>query len=308
MEAHTYDHRVWENRASRPLSLTEERNQGPDGLDATDYDNFERWLFDSIQAFQIIASHATVDGVARKPLRSLEHLTDYLKARVDVYQNAPKTRQCTPRAIYWMQWATSTYILFGTLTDLKKCLNDPRGVIIIAEETERTCFEQINYTCSLLDTLALKNDEEIVAIRSLLKLRFCTVSGWGITFGMLYTSAVGVRPRDGMRDNSSDISCDETIHLASKAVNVWNNPDDTSNMHFREYLLRFGATYPKQLMTLLEMFIECTKMELNGISFCPPPRSLGLECVSVCKNLLENNVIRIKSFGTCIRNFPSNST
>ncbi|KAJ5113018.1 hypothetical protein N7456_001552 [Penicillium angulare] len=252
-------------------SLNQQVNPISDGLSNPDYGEFESWLFDSIHAFQVIAGHATVDGLSGKPLHSLQILTDYMKLRVDTYQIALTTRPCTPRAIYYIQWATSTCILFETLTSTP---SPPR------------------------------DNEEMLAVRSLLKHRFCTVNNWGIALGMLYTSMLSRKVRDGIWDNSSDITPEDTTHIGAEVANTWNSPGDPSNMHFREILVRFGKVYPKQLMELLDMFIECSKMRLNGVVFRPPPRHFGIERVTNAKNLVENNIVMIKSFGYLHSEFP----
>lgn len=285
-------------------AITEEGNQDPSGLNSADYHEFEKCLFDSIQGFKIISNHATVDGLIRKPLHSLHYLAGYMKSRVDAYQNALKSRQCTPRAIYHIQWATSTYILFQTLIDVRNGLSNPRGFINIAEETERKCSDQIKYTNSLLAVSNNSDMEEITAVSSVTELRFRTVSNWGIALGMLYTSTLGIRLRDGTNDDDSDLSCNETIQITSQVVNTYNGLEDQANEHFREYLERFGITYTDQLLEILELFIQCTKMKLKGIDFHPPPRYFGLETVTLCKNLLENNIVNIKSFGYLHPEFP----
>ncbi|KAJ5573718.1 uncharacterized protein N7459_008145 [Penicillium hispanicum] len=285
-------------------ALNQEGIRNPGGLDATDDHAFEKWLFDSIQAFHIITIHAKIDGLINKPLGSLQHLTDYMKARVDAYQTTLETRQCTPQAIHCIQWAKSTCILFEALTDAKKGLSEPGRYMIIAEETERKCLEQIEYTNFLLNTVDPRDYQEILPVRSLLQLRFSKVRTWGIALAFLYTSTLGIKERNGEQDVNSDISRDETICITSEIANTLHLPEDQVNMHFKELLSRFGNPYPEQLKALLEMFLECTKMKLNGISFRPPPRSLGLECATVCKHLLENNIVRIRSFGQLRAEFP----
>ncbi|KAJ5281901.1 hypothetical protein N7478_007273 [Penicillium angulare] len=285
-------------------SVNQQGNQLADGLNTPDYGEFESWLFDSIHAFQVIAGHATVDGLSGKPLHSLQVLTDYMKSRVDMYQIALTTRPCTPRAIYYIQWATSTCILFETLTSVKQSLHDSSAFIMITEENERKCIEQIHYSNFLLDAISPRDNEEMLAVRSLLKHRFCTVNNWGIALGMLYTSMLGRKIRDGIWDNSSDITPEDTTQIGAEVANTWKSPGDPSNMHFREILVRFGKVYPKQLMELLDMFIECSKMRLNGVIFRPPPRYFGIERVTNAKNLLENNVVMVRSFGYLHSEFP----
>jgi hypothetical protein len=277
------------------------------GLNAADYDTFEKCLFDSIQGIQMVSNHATVDGLVRRPLQSLRYLTAYMKTRVDAYQNALKFRQCTPRAIYHIQWATSTYILFQMLAEAKQSLHDPGRFIGLAEETEKKCLEQINYTNSLLDAVQQGNsgNEEIKAVRSVMELRFHTVQNWIIGLGFLYTSSLGTRSgREWGSRRDSDIFRDETIKITSQITNVLKETGEQSNNYFKEFLERYGSAYPNDLSSILEKFIQCSTLKLHGIDFHPPPRYICLENVIICKNILENNVVQIKCSGHLHPAFP----
>lgn len=273
-----------------------EGNQDLNELNSADYESFERCLFDSIQGIQMVSNHATVDGLIKKPLQTLRHLTVYMKTRVDAYQNALKFRQCTPRAIYHIQWATSTYILFQMLAEAKQSLHHPGRFIELAEETEKRCLEQINYTNSLLAVVQYGVNEEILAVRSVLELRFHTVQNWIIALGFLYTSSLGTRSQEegGVNRTDSDISRDETIQITSQITNILKRPEKRSNNIFQEYLERYGSAYPDELSSILEKFIACSKLKLHGIVFHPPPRYMCLENVIFCKNILENNIVQIK--------------
>lgn len=274
-----------------------EGNQDLGALNSPDYREFEQCLLNSILGVQMVSNHATVDGPIKKPLQSLRHLASYMKTRVDAYQSALNTRQCSPRAIYHIQWAVSTYILFHSFANAKESMNDPRGFIRIAEEAETNCREQINYTYTLLELCSSQNYDEIAAVRGLVELRFNTVLNWIIALGFLYTSSLGARSEEGRSRRNSDITCEETIQITSQIVKTWNGPLDQTNQCFREYMIRFGIQYTTQLSIMMSKFIECSKMPLNGVEFRPPPRHICLENVTCCKNILENNVIQIKAFG-----------
>ncbi|CAI7595860.1 unnamed protein product [Penicillium pancosmium] len=275
-----------------------EGSQDLSGLNAADYETFEKCLFDSIQGIQMVSNHATVDGLIKKPHQSLRHLTVYMKTRIDAYQNALKSRQCTPQAIYHIQWATSTYILFQMLAEAKQSLHDPGRFIELAEETKKRCLEQINYTNSLLAVVHCGDNDEIAAVRSVLELRFYTVQNWIIALGFLYTSSLGTRSKEeGVSRTDSDISRDETIQITSQITNILKRPEERSNDYLKEYLERYGSAYPDELSSILEKFIGCSKLKLRGIDFHPPARYICLENVIFCKNILENNIVQIKCSG-----------
>lgn len=284
-----------------------ERTQDLAGLNAADYETFGKCLFDSIQGIQMVLNHATVDGLIKKPLQSLRHLTAYMKPRIDAYQNALKFHQCTPQAIYHIQWATSIYILFEMLEEAKESLHDPGRFIGLAETTEKRCLEQINYTKSLLDVAQYGDKEELEAVLSVLKLRFHTVQNWIIALGFLYTSSLGTSPQEGERRGSrrnSDILRDETIQITSQITTLLERPEERRNDYFKKFLERYGAVYPDELSSILEEFIACSKLKLNGIDFHPPPRYICLENVIFCKNILENNVVQIKTSSCLQPGFP----
>lgn len=274
--------------------------QGPDlsGLNATDYSEFERCLFDSITEVLIVVNHATVDGPASQSLTCLQNLVKFLRTRVEAYQNVLGLRQCSPRAIYHIQWATSNYILFQTLIEIKASLTGPRRFVAVVEGTERKCLEQIDYTNSILNAMEHTGNEEIPVVRSLVELRLRTVMNWAVGLGFLYTSVLGVRPQEAPpKMSDADLSCDETIQLTSEVLKSYTAPNGQVNGYLVQYLERFGGVYVLQMMDVLERFIECSKMKLNETELRPPPRHIGMEIVVFCKNLVENNVVQIKSTG-----------
>lgn len=276
----------------------EGRDPDLSGLKATDYFEFERCLFDSIKEVHVVVNHATVDGPASQSLTGLQNLVKFLRIRVEAYQNTLLLRQCSPRAIYHIQWATSNYILFQTLIEIKASLTGPRRFVAVVEDTERKCLEQIDYTNSLLATMEHAGNEEIPVARSLLELRFRTIINWTVGLGFLYTSVLGVRPPKGPETmNDADLSCDETIQLTSQVMKSYAAPDRQVNGYLVQYLERFGGVYVLQMMDILERFIECSKMTLNGTNLRPPPRHIGMEIVVFCKNVVENNIVQIKASG-----------
>lgn len=276
----------------------------PEGLHIGDLSiigsaGMESELSISILGLHLLCDELFLGGYLSIPFRSLHNALIRMTPHIHAYQVLMQTRLCSPIMIFHMKWITATYIKIEVLANSKQNWMNPSQLFITIEDAERKCLEEINSAYELLTDVSDPEEQaELMAICSLLEIRFHSAIAkfWGL--GLLYASVLRARSESGQVKPSNDIGADEASQLSDKLVHtLLTTPDDQKSTPFFHFLEHFGERYPDKMQGILAKFIECTTLKLGGNTFQPPICQIVLEIVNHCKNIVENNLIRFKTFG-----------
>lgn len=266
---------------------------------------FESELSISILGLHLLCDGLFLGGYLSIPFRSLQNALIRMAPHIHTYQVLMQTQLCSPIMIFHMKWITATYIKVEVLANSKQNWMNPSQLFITIEDAERKCLEEINSAYELLTDVSDPEDRaELLAICSLLEIRFHSAIAqfWGL--GLLYATVLRSRSESGQVKTSNDIGADEASQLSDKLVHtILTTPDDQKSTHFFHFLQHFGERYPDKMQGILAKFIECTSLKLGGNTFQPPIGQVVLEIVNHCKNIVENNLIQFKTFGQLHPNF-----
>ncbi|KAB8276499.1 hypothetical protein BDV30DRAFT_206186 [Aspergillus minisclerotigenes] len=264
---------------------------------------FERRFNDSVQELKILSLDFGLDGFLSKTLPVVQGIIELMKPHIDVYQHVLQQRECSPTVIFHIQWNMSFYVLLEGLINAKQCWSNPESLFLVVEEVERKCQEQIKISNSLLaDTTGQGRMEELPAARSLLEMKCHWVFTRICGLGLLYTSVLRTRLIEGKNDGNPDIQSKESLQIVNQVVGSVNSPPDAPGQYLSGFLKRFGEVYPQQLVRVLESFLECAEVQIDGIAFNAPLQQVVYGIVFVCKNLVENNFVQVRVFGRLARN------
>lgn len=251
-----------------------------------------------VERLQLLHYDTFLDGYLAKSHYALRQALAKMTPLVDVYQNVLKHRQCSPRTIFHINWATSVCILLNAVANLKERWNNPGFLFGEIEEAERRCVEQLKTSGTLLErSSGIFDSQEIEAAHSILELRFNSIIAriWGL--GLLYASVLKVRSLEGGLKWEQEIESHEAIQISDQVRGSREDMVAGAAEPFAMALSQLGAKFPERLRRLLEMFIKCMDLRLAGTSFRPPLQHLALEVLTHCKNVVENNLVHLKCFG-----------
>ncbi|PGH30849.1 hypothetical protein GX50_06392 [[Emmonsia] crescens] len=294
--------------ADRLELLPTQASLNPRELKAAEFFGLDFCLTDILQGMQVFCYDALLDGFITKPLQAMRKVVSCMKPHIEVCQNILKYRQCPPRIIYHIQYTTATYILMEALVDMKQSWSSLESLSNVTEECERKCLEQITHSNYFLAALSnYGKQDELSAVRSLLEMRFHSVYTVVCGAALFYATVLRARFQlGGIIGADPEIYCHEAFQVGAQVIDTYKNISSEKALNLSAFMSRFGGPYPNKLGAILDMFIECTeKLELNGVAFRPPPRQLVLEIVFLCKNIVENNVIQLKSFGRLHQNLDT---
>ncbi|KAJ5083172.1 hypothetical protein N7456_012599 [Penicillium angulare] len=276
------------------------------GANAIDSVEMECDLILSIQGVHLIADEYLLGDFLSMSLYSLRHVLQRMQPHIDSYEVLLQTRLCSPIMIFHIKWITAIYIQLEIFADAKQCWMNPNRLFVVVEEGERKCFAEINSSYGLLsEASGLGEQSELVAMCSLLELRFHGVIARILGLGLFYSSVLRARTETGQQQSNPVIRRDEATQLGDTVINsLMTTPEDQKqDSYFFQFLANFGERYPDKLQEILAKFLECTTMSLAGNMFHPPVRPIVLEIVNQCKNIIENNLVRFKVVGTLHPNF-----
>ncbi|KAJ5419510.1 uncharacterized protein N7487_003060 [Penicillium crustosum] len=281
--------------------LEENSEQGgtlPCELYIVDGAQFDFGFNRTVERLQLLHYDTFLDGYLAKSPRALRQALAKMTPLVDVYQNVSKHRQCSPRTIFHVNWATSVCILLNAVANLKETWNNPGFLFGEIEEAEKRCVEQLKTSGILLEkSWGIFDSQEIEAAHSILELRFNSIIAriWGL--GLLYASVLKVRSLEGELKWEHEIESHEAIQIGDQVRGSREDMIAGAAEPFAMALSQLGAKFPERLRNLLEIFIRCMDLRLAGTSFRPPLQHLALEVLTHCKNIVENNLVHLKSFG-----------
>lgn len=281
--------------------LEENSEQGgtlPCELYIVDGAQFDFGFNRTVERLQLLHYDTFLDGYLAKSPRALRQALAKMTPLVDVYQNVLKHRQCSPRTIFHVNWATSVCILLNAVANLKETWNNPGFLFGEIEEAEKRCVEQLKTSGILLEkSWGIFDSQEIEAAHSILELRFNSIIAriWGL--GLLYASVLKVRSLEGELKWEHEIESHEAIQIGDQVRGSREDMIAGAAEPFAMALSQLGAKFPERLRNLLEIFIRCMDLRLAGTSFRPPLQHLALEVLTHCKNIVENNLVHLKSFG-----------
>ena len=265
---------------------------------------FERCFADSVQDLKILCLDCGLDGFLSKSLSVMRSIVGHMQPHIDAYQHVLQYRECSPTVIFHIQWNMSFYVLLEGLINAKQCWNTPESLFLVVEEMERKCQEQIKVSNSLLvDATGRGRWENLSVARSLLEMKFHWVSAGICGLGLLYTAVLRSRLIEGKNEGDSDIHSNESLQIVDQVAGSVNSPPDAPGQYLSAFLRRFGHAYPQQLVRVLEAFLECAELKIDGIAFNAPLQHVVYPIVFVCKNLVENNFVQVRVFGRLARNF-----
>ncbi|KAJ6021476.1 hypothetical protein N7540_006980 [Penicillium herquei] len=287
-------------RIAERLELLPEPGRAPfAGMNAIDSLEMERDLILSIQGLQLISDEFLLGDFLTMSLHSYRHVLQRMQPHIDAYQALLQTWPCSPIMIFHMKWTIATYMQIECMADSKQTWMNPSRLFIVVEEGEKKCLAEINSAYQLLSEASGMGEEyEVMAMCSLLELRFHGVISRMLGLGLFYASVLRARSETGESQTSPDIRREEAIQMGEKVINtLMTTPNDQRDSHFFNFLHHFGARYPDKLQGILAKFVECTTIRLGGNDFHAPVRPIVLEIVSHCKNIIENNLLRFKVNG-----------
>ncbi|OQD78643.1 hypothetical protein PENDEC_c001G01016 [Penicillium decumbens] len=83
--------------------------------------------------------------------------------------------------------------------------------------------------------------------------------------------------------------------MGAKLWDTINNVSDDLGVQIVTFLSRFGHPFPDRLLAVLEMFIGCTELKLDGVPFQAPFRDIVLDILAFSRSIVENNSINVKN-------------
>ncbi|KAE8416012.1 hypothetical protein BDV36DRAFT_297526 [Aspergillus pseudocaelatus] len=266
--------------------------------------DFERCFAGSVQELKILCLDCGLDGFLSKTLPAMRDIIGHMQPHIDAYRHVLQSRECSPTVIFHIQWNMSFYVLLEGLINAKQCWGTPESLFLVVEEVERKCQEQIQVSKSLLvNATGQERWEDLSAARSLLEMKFHWVFAGICGLGLLYTAVLRTRLIEGKNDGDPDINSRESLQIVDQVAGSVNSPPDAPGQYLSAFLRRFGQAYPQQLVRVLETFLECAELKIDGIAFNAPLQHVVYPIVFVCKNLVENNFVQVRVFGHLARNF-----
>ena len=276
-------------------------------LDTTAMDSveMERELILSIQGLQLIAEDFLLGDFLTMTLHGFRQVLQRMQPHIDSYQILLQTRPCSPITIFHIKWTTATYMLIEAMANSRQFWMNPNRLFIVVEEGEKKCLAEINSAYQLLSEAAgAGQQDELMAMCSLLELRFHGVIARMLGLGLFFTSILQARAEKDPPQNNMEILRDEATQMGNTVINtMMTTPDSERNSHFFKFLRHFGGRYPDKLQGILAKFMECTTIKLGGNNYIAPVRPIVMEIVNQCKNIVENNLIRLKISGSLHPNF-----
>ena len=264
---------------------------------------FERCFASSVQELKIRYLDMCLDGFLSKSIPIMRSMVQYMQPHIDAYQHVLQNHQCSPRVVFHIQWSMSFYVMLEALIQAKQYWNTPERLFLVVEEVEKRCQEQIKVSNSLLvDATGQRNWEDLSAARSLLEMRFHWMFARICGLGLLYAAVSRTKLIEGKNDGDPDIHS-ESLRIVDEVAGSVYSPPDAPGQHLSAFLERFGEAYPERLVRVLETFLECVEWRMDGIPFKAPLQNVVYEIVLVCKNIVENNLVKVRIFGRLNQNF-----
>ncbi|KAI2686629.1 transcriptional regulator family: Fungal Specific TF [Penicillium roqueforti] len=259
-------------------------------------EEFEHRITDSLQGMKIFTQDIILDGLLSRPVHQLQEALDRMAPHIHVYQNVFRHRPCSPRIIFQIQWATASYMLLESLKATKQNWTNPQRLCHVVDETEQKCLEQIRFCdWALSNTTQSGPPEEVRAARSLLEYRFHAVIGRSYGIALLHIMILRSRASNSSFSSDSDINIQEASQMGAKLSDALSNTSDDLGVQIVTFISRFGRPFPDRLLAVLEMFIKCTDLKLDGIQFQAPFRDIVLDILAFSRSIVENNSINVKN-------------
>lgn len=263
---------------------------------------FEHQITDSLQGLKILNQDLFLDGLLSAPLHSLQNVLDCMAPHIHVYRNILKHRRCSIRIIFQIQWATASYTILDALKATKQNWSSAEKLYHVVERIENECLAQVKFCdWALENTAASGTPDELLAARSILEQRFHAIIARTYGVGLLYIIVLQSRmPGNSFQD--PEIYPHETVQMGTHVADVLKNiPDETGELLIT-FLRRFGKIFPDQLLAVLEMFINCTDLKLDGVPFQAPFRDTVLDIIIFSRGIVENNNIHVRNLDGKMRN------
>ncbi|PYH65912.1 Zn(II)2Cys6 transcription factor domain-containing protein [Aspergillus vadensis CBS 113365] len=259
----------------------------------------ERELVLSIQGLEIMAEEFLMGDFLTMTLQDFRQVLQRMQPHVDSYQMLLETHSCSPVIIFHIKWIAATYMQIEAMANSKQSWMTPSRLFIVVEEGEKKCLAEVNSAYQLLSEAAKDaRQNEIIIMSSLLELRFNAVIAKVYGLGLFYISVWKARMEKDRPRKSTEIHPDEASQMGNTVINsMMTIPDSESESHFLKFLRHFGGRYPDKLLGILAKFVECASMKLGGNGYIAPVRSIVIEVLNLCKNIVENNLIRFKASG-----------
>ncbi|BCR98436.1 Zn(II)2Cys6 transcription factor domain-containing protein [Aspergillus luchuensis] len=272
---------------------------------ATDSVVMERELVLSIQGLEITAEEFLMGDFLTMTLQGFRQVLQRMQPHIDSYQMFLETHSCSPVIIFHVKWITATYMQIEAMANSKQSWMSPSRLFIVVEEGEKKCLAEVNSAYHLLSEAAKdERQNEVVIISSLLELRFHAVIAKIFGLGLFYISVWKARMEKDRPQKGTEIYPDEASQMGNTVINfMMTTPDSQSDSQFFKFLRQFGGRYPDKLQGILAKFIEGASMKHGGIDYIAPVRPIVIEVVNLCKNIVENNLIRLKGSGRLHPNF-----
>ncbi|GLA98399.1 hypothetical protein AtubIFM57143_006340 [Aspergillus tubingensis] len=293
-------------RVAERLRLLPEPGATP-FLDTTAIDSvaMERELALSIQGLEITAEEFLMGDFLTMTLPDFRQVLQRMQPHIDSYQMFLETHSCSPVIIFHIKWITATYMQIEAMANTKQSWMNPSRLFIVVEEGEKKCLAEINSSYQLLsEATKCEQENEVIMMSSLLELRFHAVIAKVFGLGLFYICVWKARMEKDRPRKSTDIHPGEASQMGNTVINsMMATPDFESDSHFFSFLRHFGGRYPDKLQGILAKFMECAAMKHGGIDYIAPVRPIVIEVVNLCKNIVENNLIRFKGSGRLHPNF-----
>lgn len=260
-------------------------------------EEFEYQITDSLQGMKIFQQDIILDGLLSRPVHSLQEALDRMAPHIHVYQNVFRHRPCSPRIVFQIQWITASYMLLDSLKTIKQTWTNPQSLYHVVEEVEQKCLEQIRFCDSALShtTTQSGSSEEVSAARSLLEYRFHAVITRIYGVALLHVMILRSRTSNNSFTGDSEVNPQEANQLGAKLSNAMNDISDGLGVWIVTFLSRFAHPFPDRLLSVLELFIKCTNLELDGIRFQAPFRDIVLDILVFSRSIVENNSIHVRN-------------
>ncbi|KAF4334578.1 hypothetical protein FBEOM_11587 [Fusarium beomiforme] len=267
----------------------------------------ERNYLLSVQGLQLIADEFFQGNFLSMSLHAFRQVLQRMQPHIHSYQVLLQTTSCSPIMMFHIKWTTATYMQIEAMAEMKQNWMNPSRLFIVVEEGEKKCLAEMDAIYQFLSgvsKLGQENEQnEIMAIRSFLELRFHTLISRLFGLGLFYISLFEARYVAGQSQSNAEFCQDEVTQMGDVINSLLTTPDDQRNSHFFTFLRHFGKRYPDKLQENLAKFVECTTLKLEYNDYIAPIRPVVLETINHCKNIMENNLLRFKISGTLHANF-----
>ncbi|PLB48824.1 hypothetical protein P170DRAFT_407505 [Aspergillus steynii IBT 23096] len=275
--------------------LPSQRNLSFADIPVMSNEEFERQITHSLQGMKIFSQDIILDGILSRPVHLLQESLDRMAPHIHVYQNVFMHRPCSPRIVFQIQWATAGYMLLDSVKTIKQTWTNPQRLYHVVEEIEKKCLDQIRFCdWALSNTTLSGSPEEISAARSLLEYRFHAVIGRIHGIALLHIILLRSRTSSNSSSGDSEINTQDANQLGAKFSDAMTNSSDDLGLQIVTFLSRFARPFPDRLLALLEMFIKCTDLTLDGIPFQAPFRDIVLDILVFSRSIVENNSITVR--------------